>query len=957
MTSDRPAQPGTSPAPGGPPRLAAPRIDWLDDFERQLLHLLALGAVPRPRSWLQQMASAFDLRNRSGRRANPDELREALATLVATGWIAESMLRQQTYLQIAPARWAMVYGDLLDSHPPQVLREVLWAENSRVPDYGHDIRPSRFTSPESAIANVRLELYAGADPALVGRLRRSVGWDPDWESIYQRALFDVVEPTLFPRLHADVQAQVLAADLAQLCLRWQPSTGFDAATLLTTTLQWLEAYSETDASQPVQGDDASDDDAPDQAMLLISLLAEVLVLCDRPVELEACLDALRREGGGLALQARLLEAVDAGYAGRWAEAQQGFDAVLPDLRKLTGQKKGLLVPLLATPYVLSLLAQGGVARLQQALKFCLTECGKRSADTDTPWGVMALAIQMRLGDVPRDPKLLRPVSRAPHAYPLDWWVWLMRAWLMERDDADQPALQLRPVDELAYAALREALRSVGLLRPLAQLDAAHAVLHQKAPDITFFVPPPQDGWQLALAALAAIGSGEIDTPSTTAAKSESRLWWVLDIDDQGVARSLQPWEQKLGVRGWGRPKEVPLSRLAKADGLAPADAAVARCIRLVPAERQHRIDLAAALQALVGHARLAFVDAPELAVTLVEATPELEVVEHGDDLLVRLNPPPVVDDPVEDLAQDIGHYLYYRPQPSAAELKERDALRNLRVLRDEPQRARLLRYSPAQKRVAKLVGLGLTVPRAAATQLQTVLAGLGTHFQIQGDELQASREVPTDPRLRAELTPDTSLGLGGLTLRLVVAPLGADGPRLAPGAGRPRLIATVAGETLGAQRDLAAELSHLDTVIEACPMLGALPPARHPGQIVPALWTVESPDAALALVERLHSLNAVMALDWPKGKAIRVESAGIAQLTVQVHSGTEWLALDGGVTVDEQLVTTLSKLLDWASASKSRFMPLGEGRYLALTEELRARLDDLAAVGEAPPASKGKDRA
>ncbi|MBK6853551.1 MAG: DEAD/DEAH box helicase [Burkholderiales bacterium] len=526
----------------------------------------------------------------------------------------------------------------------------------------------------------------------------------------------------------------------------------------------------------------------------------------------------------------------------------------------------------------------------------------------------------------------------------------MRAWLLERDDAEQPALQLRPVDELAYAALREALSNAGLLRPLAQLDAAHAVLHQKAPDIPFFVPPPQDGWQLALAALAAIGSGEIDAPAAATAKSESRLWWVLDIDDQGVARSLEPWEQKLGVRGWGRPKEVPLSRLAKADGLAPADAAVARCIRLVPAERQHRIDLAAALQALVGHARLAFVDAPELAVTLVEATPELEVVEHGDDLLVRLNPPPVVDDPAEALAQDSGPYAYYRPQPSAAELKEREALRSLRVLRDEPQRARLLRYSPAQKRVAKLVGLGLTVPRAAAGQLQKVLAGLGSHFQIQGDELQASREVPTDPRLRAELTPDTSLGLGGLMLRLVVAPLGAEGPRLAPGAGRPRLIATVAGETLGAQRDLAAELSHLDTVIEACPMLGALPPARHPGQIVPALWTIESPDAALALVERLHSLNAVMALDWPKGKAIRVESAGIAQLTVQVHSGTEWLALDGGVNVDEQLVTTLSKLLDWASASKSRFMPLGEGRYLVLTEELRARLDDLAAVGEAPRA-------
>ncbi|MFM2119109.1 MAG: hypothetical protein RL722_577 [Pseudomonadota bacterium] len=954
--------PGSNAAP--PPsgrRPAPPDIRLLDNFDRRLLHLLALGAVPRPRSWMQMLLSAFDVRNHAELRPTPEALREALLTLIATGWIEESQSRGQAYLAIAPARWAEVYADLLDSHPPEVLRRVLWTESGMGRVLEGDGRPRYFHSTEAAVANVRLELFLGGDDRLRQRLRRSLGWEPDWNEVLARAVFEVVEPRLFPRLHPDLQAQVLMLDLAELVQRWRPASGFDAAALVRTTRQWLDTYADTYLGAAPQtgralGDDADEPDGPALVFQLIRLLAEVLVLGEDSAALAECVAALRAEADELALLATLIEAAADGYAGRWADAQAGYESALPALRKLTGQKKGLQPTLLATPYVLALLAQGGVARLQQALKFCLAESGRRQADTDSPWGVMALAIQMRLGEIPRDPKRLQVVSRAPHAYPLDLWIWLMRAWLAERGDADQTALRLRPADEAAFGLLQQALRTAGLARPLAQLEAAHAVLHQQAPAMPFFVPPPQEGWQLALAALAAIGGGELDAaPAKAAAKAEARLWWVLSVDGQGLAVDLQPWEQKMGVRGWGRPKAVPLSRLAKAENLPPQDAALARCIRLQAYERQHRLDLAAALPALLGHPHLAFDDAPELAVTLVEAAPELEVLEHGEDLIVRLNPPPVQDEPEVDDDPLVSQAFYWRHRPPT-EQKEREALRSLRVLRDEPQRARLLRYSPAQRRVAQLVGLGLTVPRSAAGQLQGVLGSLGAHFQIQGDQLQAAREVATDGRLRAELTPDTASGPGGLTLRLVVAPLGEGGPRLAPGSGRSRLIAAVAGETLGVQRDLAAELSHLDTVVEACPMLAPLPPQRHPGQVVPALWQIESPDAALALVERLHDLNAVAALDWPKGKAIRVETAGLAQLAVQVHSGTEWLALDGAVKVNEQLVATLSKLLDWATGNPSRFMPLGEGRYLALTEELRARLDELAAVGEAlPPGARPKD--
>ena len=85
----------------------------------------------------------------------------------------------------------------------------------------------------------------------------------------------------------------------------------------------------------------------------------------------------------------------------------------------------------------------------------------------------------------------------------------------------------------------------------------------------------------------------------------------------------------------------------------------------------------------------------------------------------------------------------------------------------------------------------------------------------------ANVEVTSDPMLRAELSPAGD----GLMLRLVVAPLGPQGPRLMPGRGRARVMTAIGGESIGAERDLATEQAHLETVLAtrqggACELAG-----------------------------------------------------------------------------------------------------------------------------------------
>jgi hypothetical protein len=121
---------------------------------------------------------------------------------------------------------------------------------------------------------------------------------------------------------------------------------------------------------------------------------------------------------------------------------------------------------------------------------------------------------------------------------------------------------------------------------------------------------------------------------------------------------------------------------------------------------------------------------------------------------------------------------------------------------------------------------------------------------------------PDADRLRAELSP-----LGEhLMLRLVAAPLGPDGPRRPAASGRRRVIGVIGSETVGTERDLAGERANLEAVLDALPFLD--------GESGSSEWAVEDPELALQMIEMLPTLPAIAAVDWPKGKSVRVSTAG-----------------------------------------------------------------------------------
>ncbi|WP_235844648.1 DEAD/DEAH box helicase [Cupriavidus agavae] len=434
--------------------------------------------------------------------------------------------------------------------------------------------------------------------------------------------------------------------------------------------------------------------------------------------------------------------------------------------------------------------------------------------------------------------------------------------------------------------------------------------------------PAAPDWQDTLGALEALAGG---APPSETPGGARRLVWALTLDVDGEIGTIEPLAQGCGPRGWGQPRPVPLARVAADDTLPPWDARVARAIRRdTSRSRRHVLDRAAAALALVGHPAVVLSHAPTVLLEVVEGSPALEAVREGDRYLLRIVPPPRPARAMEDFL------------PAAAK-QEAEALRQITVLQDGARRLRVIRFTEAQQGAAKLIAGGLAVPANAQARLDSTLRALAGHFQIHADRAGEAREREPETRLRAEVAP---VGRG-ISLRLVVTPLGPLGPRLAPGHGRAQLMATLGGETLVTTRDLDAELAHVAEVFDALPFLVQQAPASGEHS-----WTLDDPEDALTAVEMLPGLAGVLDLEWPRGRELRLVAADLPQLAVSVETGSEWFKLVGELQVAEGLVLSLETLVKWAHGHAGRFIPMEHGVYVALTRQLRDRLRDLAGVGD-----------
>ena len=775
---------------------------------------------------------------------------------------------------------------------------------------------------DAMVGAVRVVVYAGNTPEAFERLcHLSRSASPEHPGVLAHALLRPFDVALWQRIQPELRYRLLINLLNHL--------GGDCETLTPPLWAWLLTQ-----SRPT----------PDLMHDPLRLaLAERLVLAGQTDEARRVLLGLDDPA------AQALRAAADISEGHYASGALAFELAWKECAALSGRRKHLFSEATSWFYALSLIAQPEPALWTKARKFSAGEAGRRDADAYTFWGVWQEAIDQRLGDAPRNVRAfamaplqgvrMHGLSQLSHL--------LLAAWLGHKPA--NPAVLGSHAGGLAVAYENASLpwlalmtrRSTALLlgQPAGPADAA-------AP---FPIGAPVDRWREALNAIVALGAvGGV--AATGPGAQADKLIWTVSADALGRVRKIEPLEQKAGARGLGKPKAVSLASLAKRTDLAAQDAAVLRAVKKQPFGGKLYLDKSQAVLALVRHPHTAWADAPLQPIEVAEALPQLEVLTRGaflqfkvidpirpeDSAIAAANTAAKLDD--DDLddedweAQMLGRRGVDASRPAVL------------LLRDGPERARLLRVSAAQLRVAELVSQGWQVPVAAREEMDAALRVLASHFQLASDA-DTGHEVPASSVLRAELAP---LG-DGITLRVVAAPFGDFGPRLAPGQGRARVTTVHQGITLSTQRDLAAEASSLRALTDAATMLDE-------GQ---ADWLLDEPEQALAVVEALAGLApglmtpgiAISGIaipgivsEWPKGKSLRVKPVAAVQVKLSVTSRGDWLDIDGEVALDGGEVLRLRQLLDLLAQGKSRYVALGDGGFLALTDTLRQQLADLRAV-------------
>ena len=860
---------------------------------RAVARAMALLWTWRQRTKTCTLLAHLGVKSVTGKALTQEYVKSAQSELKRAGLLLEHPVRQG-YFQLQDAVRIALYGELLEDTPIDALRRALHRTESYQPAYAPYGWP--LWEIGATVALLRLELMAGTAAAKIDEMRRRMARVHDWSEVVHHACFEPFDGALFERITPEWRWGLAGYAAGEVCRAWRLA--------LLPVYRW--AMEKLDANPAA---------LPEPVRLK---LAESLLHRGEGARVAAIL-AADRSGAADALRAAVQV-----QEGRWAEAQMAFEAALKKLQAETGTRKRLLPASVAWLYPLALLAQQTPKHLELAKKFCTAESGSRNPDPYHPWGVWAHAVSARLGDTSLDRDTLDlQSSRGHYLEPADLWRCLLRAWLGAEAVGRPAAGHASAPRAEAIAALHVRLRELGFAWLDGQLAAAEAVYEGENAPPHFFIAGAQDAWRAVLASLQALGAEAPDGGNAVA----TRLVWSIRTDRQGAIDAIEPMQQKRGARGWNVPKPLALSKLAGNEKLESWDAKVARTIRQERHyARRYALDRAAAIIALIGHPAVVMAESPETTVELVEGTPELEVAREGERYVMRITPQ-VRAEPEADP---------YRTYVDGDEKREQEALRYITLVRESPKRVRVIRLTPAQRRAAQLVSGRFSVPAEAQSELHQALQSLAGHFHVQSDHTEPARVVAAQSRLRAELSPIGE----SLMLRLVAAPLGPEGPRLMPAGGRARLMAAMKGETVGTTRDIETERAHLDAVLSALPFLD--PPAR--GDLV-CEWVVADAEQALAMVEALPNLPAVLAVDWPRGQAVRVISVDAARLALTVRTERDWFKVAGRLQLDEGLVFELEALLA-ASAGNSRFVPMGKGVYAALTHGLREKLAELAAVGE-----------
>ena len=628
-------------------------------------------------------------------------------------------------------------------------------------------------------------------------------------------------------------------------------------------------------------------------------------------------------------------------AGEQDSAEAAFTEMTSRLRKTAG-KKGVVLPGLPGLMHIMLMLRKNDPKSRATLK---SLCAAAAKEWPEEWSAIPMLITAatNYGDAPSattKAKFNHLLSdRLEYSVPLVRSIAVhVNQWFMPSEQAKYPnslKVAAADFDRLGMnwlAALCEDGASVvaGGAEAKTQQGKRHAKLGT-FPMLTWVQQTSL--WKRKLESLRQIVDGNPTRSKSAAAGSmyDERMVWELDIQitKNHSHASPRPFIQKLSGGSWTGGRPVALQRLhgtlSKSEYafLTEQDRAVCHCIVESEVSTGYRrytetvydFDSDEALTALIGH---------PLVFTPGNRTQALEITSRRPQLVIRRN--------------DSGLRIELDPQPRG----ENDVI----LIKDGLHRLVVISFTKDQMKLAGILEGALDVPKSGEADVLATAKALSSLLSVQSDitfgkdEAGANvKAVDADARPQLHLLPFHA----GLRAEFFVQPFGDSGPFFAPGQGGENVFAEMLGESVSTKRNLKRETKLAQEIATACPALAN----NSDGKLSAAEFSFA--DDALDMLLQIEPLREAgkLIVHWPQGQSLRMAgSVTEKQLRVKIERDNDWFAASGEVVIDELLQMDFMKLVDLVSVSPGRFVQLNDGRFLALTEQLRKRIASLAAYGE-----------
>ncbi len=418
----------------------------------------------------------------------------------------------------------------------------------------------------------------------------------------------------------------------------------------------------------------------------------------------------------------------------------------------------------------------------------------------------------------------------------------------------------------------------------------------------------RENWELMLSSLLGAVSTESSGKKAVAEKS-TRIVYFVDPSRHIIQPTLQTGT---AGGGWTKGRNISLKRLKEKDveGMTEQDHRIADTLEVSRSYGGYwgADDVSFSDKvwpALAGHPYLFWSNNPDIPIELTKAQPAVTVEETDKGFVLKT-----------DINPGDNNFV---------------------IQKETNTRYKLIEIDNRQRTILQTINQGsLTVPKSGKEKLLQALEGMSGFLTIHSDMAetrQGTRTVEGDSRIRVQLLP---LG-NSLKAELFVKPFGSVPPYCKPGVGGQNIIGTVDNERCLVSRDLKTETRFADAILQEIQQSSDIDTTQEP-------IVFDDPRDSLYLLEILSKHKDIAVAEWPEGARFKVNrTASMSRINLSVKGVDYWFELDGDLRVDENTVLSLKQLLELNAKAHGRFIELGDGEFLALSNDLKKRLDDLQA--------------